>query len=193
MTQLIPAVNNKDHVYGHSSALIELVKYGDYECPYCGAAYHVVKEIQAKLQGKLKFVFRDFPLTKIHPNAFLAAAATEAAALQSKFWEMHDILFENQKTLSVDNIFLFADNIGLNITEFQSDLQQNSTSEKVNRDFLSGLRSGVNKTPTFYVNGERYNGDWKHGELLSFLLDEINNKPGIVEEGERNNHHFEKY
>src|ERR1700754_983339 len=106
MTQLILAVNSNDHVAGNPSAPIELVEYGDYECPYCGRAYPIVKNIKQQLGDGLKFVFRNFPLSKIHPHAFPAAVATEAAGLQGKFWEMHDIIFENQGTLDEDHIFL---------------------------------------------------------------------------------------
>ena len=173
MTQLTPAVNSKDHISGNPAALIELVEYGDYECPYCGRAYPVIKDIQRKLGSEMKFVFRDFPLSKIHPHAFLAASATEAAALQNKFWEMHDIIFENQKMLDIEHIFLFAKTIRLGMERFQYDIQQNTSTEKVHKDFESGIRSGVNRTPTFFINGEKYNGDWAEGQLLNDLRSRI--------------------
>src|SRR5918993_671160 len=105
MTHLTPAVDNSDHSYGNPYAPIVVVEYGDYECPYCGKAYPIIKDIQQRLGNDLKFVFRNFPLAKIHPNAFSAAVATEAAGLQNKFWEMHDLVFENQKTLDSENLF----------------------------------------------------------------------------------------
>ena len=117
----------------------------------------------------MKFVFRNFPLSKIHPHAFLAAVATEAAGLQNKFWEMHDIIFENQKTLDVENILLFAENIGLDPERFKNDIQQNSLMEKVDKDFESGIRSGVNRTPTFFINGIKYDGDWTGDQLFQYL------------------------
>jgi protein-disulfide isomerase len=98
MKQLTPLVNSNDHIIGNPGASLELAEYGDYECPYCGRAYPIVKDIQQQLGRDIKFVFRNFPLSNIHPHAFLAAVATETADLQGKFWEMHDIIFENQKT-----------------------------------------------------------------------------------------------
>ncbi len=169
MTQLTPSVNNNDHLLGNPVAAIELVEYGDYECPYCGRAYPIVKDIKQQLGTDLKFVFRNFPLTKIHPHAFPAAVATEAAGLQGKFWEMHDLVFENQKTLNDEHIAQFAEQLGLDQERFQSDLQQQSLSAKVEHDFESGLRSGVNRTPTFFINGKKYEGEWGNGQLLQHL------------------------
>jgi len=169
MNQLIFPVNSKDHIFGNPTAAIELVEYGDYECPYCGRAYPIVKNIQRQLGRELKFVFRNFPLRKIHPNAFIASIATEAAGLQDKFWEMHDIIFENQKTLDTENIFLFARKLGLEIELFKNDIQQKSLIDKVEKDFESGIRSGVNRTPTFFINGKKYDGDWDGEQLLQYL------------------------
>jgi len=169
MKQLIPVVNSNDHVAGNSLATIELVEYGDYECPYCGRAYPLVKDIQQKLGSELKFVFRNFPLSKIHPHAFQAAIATEAAALQNKFWEMHDRVFENQKILDDENIFLLAMSIGLDPELFKNDIEKKSLKEKVEKDFDSGIRSGVNRTPTFFINGEKYHYDWEDGQLLKYV------------------------
>src|SRR5215510_4265972 len=123
MNQLIYPVNSGDHIFGNPSARIELVEYGDYECPHCGRAYPIVKNIQQQFDTDLKFVFRNFPLSKIHPHAFLAALATEAASLQGKFWEMHDIIFQNQKTLEVEHLFLFAHKVGLDLERFRNDIQ----------------------------------------------------------------------
>lgn len=169
MTQLTPAVNSHDHISGNTNAPLELVEYGDYECPYCGAAYPIVKDIQQKLGQDLKFVFRNFPLSKIHTHAFSAAVATEAAGLEEKFWEMHDLIFENQKILDTENIFQFAEAIGLNPGLFKIDMFQEALINKVEKDFESGLRSGVNKTPTFFINGKKYDGGWGHGQLLQYL------------------------
>jgi protein-disulfide isomerase len=169
MKQLTPAINSNDHISGNSRTPLELVEYGDYECPYCGRAYPIVKDIQQRLGSDIKFVFRNFPLSKIHPHAFSAAVATEAAGMQGKFWEMHDIVFENQKTLEAGNIFLFASMLGLDIERFKNDLQQKPLMDKVEKDFESGMRSGVNRTPTFFVNGEKYDGEWGDGRLLQYL------------------------
>ena len=169
MKELIPAVNSNDHISGNPAALIELVEYGDYECPHCGRAYPIIKDIQQKLGSELKFVFRNFPLSKIHPHAFSAAVATEAAGLQNKFWEMHDIIFENQKTLDAENILLFARSIDLDLERFKNDIQQKPLMEKVDKDFESGIRSAVNRTPTFFINGNKYDGEWEGDQLFQYL------------------------
>jgi protein-disulfide isomerase len=169
MKQLVQPVDSNDHVFGNADAPIELVEYGDYECPYCGRAYPIVKDIQRQLGSDLKFVFRNFPLSKIHPHAYLAAVATEAAGLQNKFWEMHDIIFENQETLDTQNIFLFASSLGLDIKRFKNDVEQKRLIDKVEKDFETGIRSGVNRTPTFFINGKKFDGDWTEDELLQYL------------------------
>ena len=169
MTQLTPAVNGNDNSTGNQAAPIELVEYGDYECPYCGRAYPMVKDIQQQLGKDLRFVFRNFPLAKIHPHAFTAAVATEAAALQNRFWEMHDIIFENQSTLEPEDLFLFAGQLGLDLERFKNDFQQQPLIDKVEKDFESGLRSGVNRTPTFFINGQKFEGEWREGQLLQYL------------------------
>ncbi|NML21296.1 thioredoxin domain-containing protein [Pseudoflavitalea sp. G-6-1-2] len=173
MTQLLYPVNSADNIEGNASAPIELVEYGDYECPYCGRAYPIVKEIQKQLGADLKFVFRNFPLKRIHPHAFAAALATEAAAQQDKFWQMHDIIFENQKSLESEDIFFFAKELGLDIQSFENDMQDPSLIRKVEHDFETGIRSGVNRTPTFFINGEKYEGEWGNHELLQFLLNKL--------------------
>lgn len=169
MTQLKPAVNNNDHMDGNMNSALELVEYGDYECPYCGRAYPIIKSIQQKLGADLKFVFRNFPLSKSHPHAFTAAVATEAAGQQGKFWEMHDILFENQRSLEDESIIRFAQFIGLDMKRFAHDIQQKAHVDKVQNDFESGMRSGVNRTPTFFINGNKYDGDWEGEALLQYL------------------------
>jgi len=169
MTQLTPAVTYTDHVSGDEFAQIELVEYGDYECPHCGHAYPIVKDIQQQLGSGIRFAFRNFPLRKIHPHAFSAAVATEAAGLQHKFWEMHDIIFENQGNLSIENILQLADEIDLDPDRINMDMRHKDLIDKVEKDFDSGIRSGVNSTPTFYINGEKFTGDWQNGELLQTL------------------------
>jgi len=173
MIDLTAAVSSTDHIYGNTHAPLELVEYGDYECPFCGRAYPIVKSIQEKLGPDMKFVFRNFPLRKIHPHAYPAAVATEAAALQGKFWEMHDIIFENQKTLEPENILVFANSLGLDIERFQKDILDESLFLKARKDFESGMKSGVNRTPTFFVNGKKFNGDWSGNELFQYLECEL--------------------
>jgi protein-disulfide isomerase len=173
MTQLRPPVNSNDHIFANAPTTIELVEYGDYECPYCGKAYPIVKNILQQFGDDIKFVFRNFPLTKVHPHAFMAAVATEAAGLQGKFWEMHDIIFEHQKNLSGETLLLLADMIDMGLDRFKHDINIQSLTDKVVNDFESGIRSGVNATPTFFVNGEKFNGDWSNGELLEFLREKL--------------------
>lgn len=156
-------VSDKDHIYGNAHAAIELVEYGDYQCPHCGRAYPIVKQIQQRFGADLKLVFRNFPLTKIHPHAKFASVATEAAAKQGKFWEMHDIIFENQKRLHERAIMEYAQQAGLDPGQFKLDLDDEALIRKVESDFESGLRSGVNATPTFFINGEKYQHSWEIG------------------------------
>jgi len=169
MKQLTVPVNGKDHVSGYPYAVIEMVEYGDYECPHCGRAYPIIKDIQEQLGSKLKFVFRNFPLSNIHPHSFSASIAAEAAALQHKFWEMHDIIFENQLTLEAGDLTTFAYRLGLNVQRFENDIQQKFLADRVEADFESGIRSGVNGTPTFFINGLKYEGEWIDRKLLQYL------------------------
>jgi protein-disulfide isomerase len=155
-----------DHVIGPESANVTLVEYGDYECPYCGAAHPVVKEVIAEAGDDLRFAFRHFPLTQVHPHAFDAALAAEAAAAQGRFWEMHDLLFEHQDMLDARGLLALAQALDLDLERFAGDLEARSHEEKVRGDFLSGVRSGVNGTPTFFVNGVRHNGGWDLPSLL---------------------------
>ena len=120
MTPLKPPVSNKDHIQGKNTAPLELVEYGDYQCPHCGRAYPIIKNLQRSLGPDLKFVFRNFPLSEIHPDAFNAAVAAEAAELQQKFWDMHDIIYENQQELSVESLFFYAKTIGLDLKRSKS-------------------------------------------------------------------------
>lgn len=173
MSTVTIKIAEKDHVYGSKSAPLELIEYGDYECPYCGLAYPIVKNIQHQFSDNLRFVFRNFPWSKIHPHAFAAAVASEAAAMQNAFWEMHDLLFENQKMLSKENFLLFADKIGLDIEQFQEDLQRPELATKVREDFEEGVRLAVNRTPTFFLNGKRYEGHLHEDQLLTFIKEEL--------------------
>ena len=166
---LRPPVSEKDHIQGSLQAPIELVQYGDYQCPFCWKAYPIVKRLQESLGNNVKFIFRNFPLTKIHPQAKIAAIASEAAALQNKYWEMHDLLYEKHKNLNYSAILTYADELGLNKQLFEKDVENPELSEKVETDFLSGLRSGVNATPTFFINGEKYTESWEENNLLEFI------------------------
>ena len=159
-SQLTPPVSERDHIAGPDDAPVTLVEYGDYECPYCGMAYPIVKAAQQRLGDQLRFVFRNFPLRESHPHAQHAAEAAEAAGAQGKFWEMHDMLFEHQDSLGDEDLITYADALGLDSEQFVDDLASGTYTPRVREDFRSGVRSGVNGTPTFFINGERYNGPW---------------------------------
>ena len=169
MSTLKPPLGARDHVQGSSDAPIQLVEYGDYQCPYCGEAYRIVKALQQTLGNDLLFAFRNFPLTQAHPRAFRAACAAEAAALQDAFWPMHDLLYENQRFLDDEHLFEYAEQCDLDLAAFERDLDSEDVAERVRSDFLSGARSGVNGTPTFFVNGHRYDGSWQPDVFLAFL------------------------
>ncbi|HEY0322508.1 MAG TPA: thioredoxin domain-containing protein [Pyrinomonadaceae bacterium] len=160
-------VGERDHVQGSPIAAVTLVEYGDFECPHCGAAHVTVKEIQQMLGDGLRFVFRHFPLTQIHPHAERAAEASEAAGAQGRFWEMHDLLFENQQTLDDRHLVFFAETLELDVVRFARELQAGVYRERVREDFMSGVRSGVNGTPTFFINGVRHDGQWDTESLLA--------------------------
>lgn len=168
-------VSEEDHIQGDPNAPIELVEYGDYQCPHCGRAYPVVKELQQQLGSRLKLIFRNFPLSKIHPQARAAAIAAEAAAFQGKYWEMHDILFENQTRINPTALIEYAQKIDLDLARFKEDILNPALIEKVEAEFYNGMRSGVNATPTFFINGEKY----EHMVDKDLMLTYINeNYPG---------------
>jgi protein-disulfide isomerase len=169
MSRLRLAVSSDDHIQGKSTAPIELVEYGDYQCPYCGHAYPILKNIQSAMGSKLKFVYRNFPLAEIHPDAINAALAAEAAGLQNKYWEMHDHLFEHQNRLNDLSLIKYAEQLGLDVEQFNIDRKSEALIQKVETDFESGVRSGVNGTPSFFINGEKYNESWEEDEFLLYL------------------------
>jgi protein-disulfide isomerase len=167
--RLALAVGARDHVQGSASATLTLLEYGDYECPYCGAAYPIVKEVQRRLGGRLRFVFRNFPLANMHPHATLAAQAAEAVGAHGKFWEMHDMLYEHQSALGEDDLVGYAGRLGVDGAKFSAELHRPVYAERVREDFSSGVRSGVNGTPTFYINDVRHNGSYEVEELLEAI------------------------
>lgn len=168
---LKPTVSKTDHAQGNLNSDLEIVEYGDYQCPYCGAAYPVLKELMKEFGGQVKFVFRNFPLSEMHQYARIAAIATEAANLQGKFWEMHDAIYENQRDLNENLLMRLAEELELNIPQFEKDLENNDLAEKVDADFESGVMSGVNGTPSFYVNGNKFNGGAK--DLLELVRENV--------------------
>jgi protein-disulfide isomerase len=169
MAKLSLPVSERDHSQGNLTAPLTLVEYGDYECPYCGAAYPVVKQVQHRLENRLRFVFRNFPLTQVHPHAQSAAEAAEAAGAQGAFWEMHDTLYENQDALDDLGLVQYAATIGLDVSKFELDLTAHTYTGRVREDFQSGVHSGVNGTPTFFINGRRHDGSYDFGSLLTAL------------------------
>ena len=166
---LTPPVSARDHIQGPLDASIILVEFGDYECPYCGAAYPVVKELQRRLADQMAFAFRNFPLATAHPHAEAAAEAAESAGALGKFWEMHDVLYENQEALEDKDLLEYASAIGLDLRSFKRDMGEHVFAPRVKEDFRSGVRSGVNGTPTFFINGVRYNGPYDLHSMLNAL------------------------
>lgn len=151
-------VNSDDHTQGPKNAPATLVEYGDYECPYCGQAQSVIKSLQEEFGDQLRFCFRNFPLTQMHPYAYGAAEAAEAAGAQGKFWEMHDLLYSHQDALDEQHLLQYAQHLNLDMDRFRKALQQDTFGAKIRRDVESGLQSGVRGTPTFFVNGRGFSG-----------------------------------
>lgn len=153
--------NIADHVFGKADSKVIFTEYGDYQCPGCGGMYPTVKELTEKYQGQIAFVFRNFPLTTIHPNARAAATAAEAAGLQGKYWEMHDALYESQNsweslssTLRTDFFVAKAKDLGISVDQFKQDLAKPTVNQKISFDQALGKKDNVNSTPTFFLNGK---------------------------------------
>jgi protein-disulfide isomerase len=163
------AVGKSDHARGPENAPVTLVEYGDYQCPYCADVHPMIQTIAGRMGAKLRFVFRHMPLTEMHPYAQYAAEAAEAAGAQGKFWEMHDALFEQQSDLGSDLVHKLARKLRLDIPRFEADLEARRYRPRVKRDFMGAMRSGVAATPTFFINGERYDGILEQGALLAAL------------------------
>ncbi len=167
--RLVTPVSARDHIQGPATAAVTLLEYGDYECPFCGQAYPIVKEVQRQLGDALRFVFRNFPLSEMHPHAEHAAEVAEAAAAQGRFWEMHDYLYEHQRALDDAHLLEYAAHLGLDVPRFEREMAEHRYAKRVREDFLSGVRSGVNGTPTFYITGVRHNGSYDLESLLEAL------------------------
>lgn len=169
----LPVADDRDHIQGAADAAVTLLEYGDYECPYCGAAYPIVKQVQEAMGDELRFVFRNFPITTAHPHAEQGAEAAEAAAAQNRFWPMHDLLYENQQRLEAADLRGYAQRLGLDVARFERELDENVHAGRVHEDFMSGVRSGVNGTPIFYINGARYDDSYDFDTLLAALQDAV--------------------
>jgi protein-disulfide isomerase len=166
---LAAPVGEDDHSQGPAGAPVTLVEYGDFECPHCGRAYPIVKAVQRRLGKRLRFVFRHFPLAEIHMHAQHAAEAAEAAGAQGRFWEMHDRLFERQFALEDEQLVEYALELGLDAPRVVRELEAHTYKPQVRDDFMSGVRSGVNGTPTFFINGVRYDDPWDEEPLAAAL------------------------
>ena len=164
-------VTEQDHIQGLPSARVTLVEYGDYECPHCGRAHPIVQEVQKQLGRQLRFVFRNFPLAQAHAHAQHAAEAAEAAAAQGRFWEMHDTLYEHQGALDDAHLVKYARLVGLDDRRVTDALASHEFAARVRHDFIGGVRSGVNGTPTFFINGVRFDDSWDVVTLVNALRD----------------------
>jgi protein-disulfide isomerase len=175
MTKLKTPITQRDHVQGADDAPLTLLEYGDFECPHCGRAHPVVKALQERFGEQLRFVYRHFPLAQIHPHAESAAETAEFAGAHKKFWEMHDLLFENQEQLGLPLYQELAETLGLPVEHLIEALETGKFTAKVRADFSSGVRSGVNGTPTFFINGVRYDGPMdviSMVEALAYVLEQ---------------------
>jgi len=169
MATLKVPVTPEDHIQGGPDAELTLLEYGDYECPHCGRAHPIVKQVQKHFGRRLRFVFRNFPLAQIHPHAQTAAETAEFAGAHGLFWEMHDLIFENQDRLGLPLLFALTEELGLDPQELRDALTAGEFEPRVRRDFLSGVRSGVNGTPTFFINERRHDGPWEFENLMTAL------------------------
>lgn len=158
MAILKTPVSSDDHIQGSASASITLVEYGDFQCPYCAMAYPIVKQLQKHFGKQLRFVFRNFPLAEVHPFAKPAAETAEFAGTFDQYWEMHDLIYETQEYLSNAHFFELAGKLGLPTKELELALRNKTFEPKIQKDFIGGTRSGVNGTPTFFINDQRYDG-----------------------------------
>lgn len=169
MSTLTVPVTPHDHAVGPTTAPVTLLEYGDYECSYCGMAHPVVKQLQQYFGARMRFVFRHFPLSQAHPHAESAAQTAEFAGANGKFWAMHDGLYENQDRLSLPLYFALVDALGLSELKLREALAEGTYAPEVRTDFLSGVRSGVNGTPCFFINGTRHDGSYAFPDLQSAI------------------------
>ncbi len=169
MATLKVLVTAEDHAQGPEKADVTLVEYGDYECPHCGRAYPIIKQVQKHFGKRLRLVFRNFPLGEMHPHAEAAAEVAEFAASQGKFWEMHDLLFENQARLGDALFSELAEKLKLPTAALEEALEQSTFEPRVRADFSGGVRSGVNGTPTFFINGHRHDDSFDYDTLVSAI------------------------
>lgn len=174
---LTPPVSARDHIRGNAHAPIELVEYGDYQCPYCGRAHGILTRLERRLAPSMKLVYRNFPLTQIHPRALSAALLAEGAGFQDAFWPMHDLLFDHQDALDDDDLRRYAKLLGLDTARLQNDIP--AARARIREDVLTGARSGVNGTPTLFLNGTRYDGPWWDEPHMASVLAEVAHRAAV--------------
>jgi protein-disulfide isomerase len=169
MNRLTEPIGPRDHVLGIPNALTTLVEYGDYQCPHCARAHYEVAEVLRRVGNDVRYAFRHFPLTHLHPHALLAAQAAEAAGAEGRFWPMHSMLFANQDTLDLADLMACAETVGVDLHRFARDLQDGVYLPKIETDFRSGVGSGAHGTPTFFLNGVRVDGRWDADSLTAAI------------------------
>jgi len=167
--RLLLPVRPTDHAHGPQDAPYSLVEYGDYECPDCGRLYTILRDLQKDVGSCLRVVFRHYPLSGIHHHAQQAAEAAEAAGAQDKFWEMHRLLFERQDALRTKDLIHYAEEIALDLDQFRNDLKNQTYSDRVRADFISGVQNGVYRTPGLFLYSVRYDGGWDRAVLDNLL------------------------
>jgi protein-disulfide isomerase len=165
-----PVDETRDHIRGTVDAPLTLVEYGDFECPRCGGAYPNIEVVRERMGDDLRFVYRHYPQAALHANAVRAAHAAEAAGRFRQFWEMHDLLFENQDALDVESLLIYASRLQLDLEQFVHDLTHDKRLARLEDDFLSGALSGVEGTPAFFINNVRYRGGWNASALLEAMI-----------------------
>jgi protein-disulfide isomerase len=177
LSRLLLPIQEDDHVQGPPDARYTLVEYGDYECPDCGRLFATLRELHSDLGGELRLAFRHYPRSGIHPHAQQAAEAAEAAGAQGRFWEMHDLLFQNQSALKTKNLKAYAGQLALDAKRFAGDLKNRAFEERVREDFRRGVANGVYATPGLFINGVRYDGALDRTALLAQLNNQTDHAP----------------
>jgi protein-disulfide isomerase len=181
MSLLRPALDEGDHVIGNEAAPVTLVEFGDFQCPFCGQAAAILAALEETLGDAIRFAFRHFPLPAIHPHAMAAAEAAEAAAAQGEFWEMYEQLYAHQHALEIADLVGYARDIGLDVAQFERDLMSHRHRARVEAGLRSGALSGVNGTPTFFINGVRHDGSWDYDALLAAIVDKSGGRIALDE------------
>jgi protein-disulfide isomerase len=179
MSRLTEPLGPHDHVLGRPAAPAQIVEYGDYECPFCARAHHEMATVLRSAGNVVRYAFRHFPLAQIHPHALLAAQAAEAAGAQGRFWMMHSMLFENPDSLAPSDLMVYAETLGLDVRRFARELRNGAHLPKVESDFRTGVRSGVNGTPTFFIDGVRHDRGW-HADSITAAVREATERAAAV-------------